>query len=149
MQSYLSKVFNEHQKIIFLGITVILISILLFFRNTLFESSLLLKEFGKSSIDPEVAFLNDKPTYLEFYAEWCEVCQEMASMTSEIKNEFQTNINFVFLNVDNPKWDKYIKKYNVNGIPQINLFDANSNLKDTFIGLQNEDSLKDSILKLN
>ena len=96
-------------------------------------------------MDPEIAFVNGKPTYLEFYAEWCEICKEMASEVTELKEDFDNDINFVFLNVDNPKWDKFIKQFKVNGIPQINIFDSNSNLQETFTGLQEEKTLKSSL----
>ena len=39
------------------------------------------------------------------------------------KDEYEKDINFVFLNVDNQKWGNYIQKFAVNGIPQVNLFD--------------------------
>ena len=96
-------------------------------------------------MEPDIAFTNGKPTYLEFYAEWCEICKEMAPEVTELKNDFENQINFVFLNVDNPKWDKFVKQFKVNGIPQINFIDSNSNLKATFTGLQEEKTLKDSI----
>ena len=99
-------------------------------------------------MDPEIAFTNKKPTFLEYYAEWCEVCKEMAPEINQIRKEFSDDINFVFLNVDNPRWDKYIKKYNVNGIPQLNLFDSDSNLKSTFIGLQKESLINESLNNL-
>ena len=115
------------------------------FKNTLFKSTLQLRNFGNLSMDPEIAFANGKPTYLEFYAEWCEICKEMASEVTELKEDFDNEINFVFLNVDNPKWDKFIKQFKVNGIPQINIFDSNSNLKSTYTGLQEEKTLKNSL----
>ena len=101
------------------------------------------------SIEPEVAFKNDKPTFLEFYAEWCEVCKEMAPKVSALKDEYEKDINFVFLNVDNQKWEKYIRRFDVNGIPQVNLFDKEGNLKFTFIGKQEELIMRESILNLN
>ena len=94
------------------------------------------------------AFNNNKPTFLEFYAEWCEVCKEMAPKVSALKEEYQKDINFVFLNVDNQKWDNYIRKFEVNGIPQVNLFDRKGNLISTFIGKQEEIIIKDSIDQL-
>ncbi len=133
--------------ILTLTISIILISVLLF-RNLFFKSTYLLKSFGELSVDPEIAFTNNKPTFLEFYAEWCEVCKEMAPQVSAFKNEYEKDINFVFLNVDNQKWANYIQKFAVNGIPQINIFDNKGNLISTFIGKQNEEEVRESINNL-
>ena len=125
-------------------IAVVFISLLLF-RNLFFQSTYLLKSFGELSVEPEIAFKNNKPTFLEFYAEWCEVCKEMAPKVSALREEYDKEINFVFLNVDNQKWENYIRKFNVNGIPQINLFDREGNLSSTFIGKQEESAIRESI----
>ena len=74
--------------ILVLSIVVIVISLALF-KNFFFQSTFLLKKFGESSVDPEIAFKNNKPTFLEFYAEWCEVCKEMAPKVSNLKNEYE------------------------------------------------------------
>ena len=137
------------QKSIVILFFVLIIFFLLTFKNFLFKPTLLLKNFGELSVDPEIAFKNNKPTFLEFYAEWCEVCKEMAPKIASIKDQYETDINFVFLNVDNPKWDNYIKKFNVNGIPQLNLFNSQANLEDTFIGRQEESIIKESLKSLN
>ena len=138
---------NNLKVILVLFITVVLIA-MFFFRNLLFQSTYLLKSFGELSVDPEIAFTNNKPTFLEFYAEWCEVCKEMAPQVSDLKNEYEKDINFVFLNVDNQKWGNYIRKFEVNGIPQINLFDREGTLLYTFIGKQEEIKIRNSIDKL-
>ena len=142
-------ILNVNQKKLILLLTGLLITSLFLFRNFFFQPTLLLKNFGELSIDPEIAFTNNKPTFLEFYAEWCEVCKEMAPKVSDIKDEYEKDINFVFLNVDNPKWQKYIRNFNVNGIPQVNLFDEEANLKVTFIGKQQEKTIKESLDNLN
>ena len=49
-------------------ISIVIISMLLF-KNLFFKSTYLLKSFGELSVDPEIAFTNNKPTFLEFYAE--------------------------------------------------------------------------------
>ena len=136
---------NKVQKFVLALIPLFLIAFILFFKSSIFESTLKLKNLGNLSMDPAIAFTNSKPTYLEFYAEWCEICKEMAPEVTELKKDFDNEINFVFLNVDNPKWEKFIKQFKVNGIPQINFIDSNSNLKATFVGLQEEKTLKDSI----
>ena len=139
---------NSNLKVVLvLLFTVVFISFILF-RNLFFQSTYLLKSFGELSIDPEIAFQNNKPTFLEFYAEWCEVCKEMAPKVSALKEEYEKDINFVFLNVDNQKWGNYIQKYAVNGIPQVNLFDKKGNLISTFIGKQDEMQIRKSINNL-
>ncbi len=133
--------------IVSLIISVVLASLLLL-GNIFLKSTYLLKNFGELSVEPEIAFTNNKPTFLEFYAEWCEVCKEMAPQVSALKDEYEKNINFVFLNVDNQKWGNYIQKFAVNGIPQINLFDKKGNLISTFIGKQDEINIRESINNL-
>ena len=128
-------------------ISIFIISMLLF-KNLFFKSTYLLKNFGELSVDPAIAFTNNKPTFLEFYAEWCEVCKEMAPQVSSFKDEYEKDINFVFLNVDNQKWGNYIQKFSVNGIPQVNLFDKKGNLISTFIGKQDEIKIRESINNL-
>ena len=128
-------------------ISIVIISMLLF-KNLFFKSTYLLKSFGELSVDPEIAFTNNKPTFLEFYAEWCEVCKAMAPQVSAFKDEYEKDINFVFLNVDNQKWVKYIERFDVNGIPQVNLFDKNGNLVSTFIGKPDEIKIRESINNL-
>ncbi len=133
--------------ILILIISIVIISLFLF-GNFFFKSTYLLKSFGELSVDPEIAFTNNKPTFLEFYAEWCEVCKEMAPKVSAFKDEYEEDINFVFLNVDNQKWGNYIQKFAVNGIPQVNLFDEKGNLISTFIGKQDEIKMRKSINNL-
>ena len=125
-------------------ISIVIISVFLF-KNLFFKSTYLLKSFGELSVNPEIAFSNNKPTFLEFYAEWCEVCKEMAPQVSSLKDEYEKDINFVFFNVDNPKWGNYIQKFSVNGIPQVNLFYKKGNLISTFIGKQDEIKIRQSI----
>ena len=139
---------TKNLKAIIVLFFVLIIVALVLFKNFLFQSTYLLKSFGKLSIEPEIAFNNNKPTFLEFYAEWCEVCKEMAPKVSALKDEYDEEINFVFLNVDNQKWDNYIRKFNVNGIPQVNLFDRKGNLISTYIGKQEEITIKDSLNQL-
>tara|TARA_Y100000589_G_scaffold3875_1_gene3456 strand:+ start:272 stop:730 length:459 start_codon:yes stop_codon:yes gene_type:complete len=136
---------NKFKKISLALFPICLIAFIFFFKSNIFESTLQLRKLGNLSIDPEIAFSNGQPTYLEFYAEWCEICKQMAPEVTDLKKIYENEMNFVFLNVDNQKWNKFIKQFNVNGIPQINIIDSNSNLIATFTGLQEEKILKDSI----
>ena len=142
------QILRTNLKTIFILIISIAIVLLLLYKNFFFKSTYLLKSFGELSVDPEIAFTNNKPTFLEFYAEWCEVCKEMAPQVSAFKDEYEKDINFVFLNVDNQKWGNYIEKFAVNGIPQVNLFDEKGNLISTLIGKQDEIKIRKSINNL-
>ena len=140
---------NRNLKAILILLIAFIVIYLVLFRNIFFQSTYILKSFGELSVDPEIAFKNNKPTFLEFYAEWCEVCKEMAPKVSALKEEYKKDINFVFLNVDNQKWDSYIRKFEVNGIPQVNLFNSNGNLISTFIGKQEEITIRNSLNQLD
>ena len=136
---------NLSQKSLLILFFILIICSFILIKDLVFKPVFLLKNFGELSIDPEIAFTNEKPTFLEFYADWCEVCRQMAPKVDSLKNEYEKDINFVFLNVDNPKWEKYIKNFNVNGIPQVNLFDEYADLQVTFIGKQQEKTIKESL----
>ncbi len=139
---------NKYKNFFLTLLVFFLITFILIFNSNNFKSTLQLRNFGDLSMDPEIAFTNGKPTYLEFYAQWCEICKKMAPEVTELKKEFDDQINFVFLNVDNPNSVRFIKQFKVNGIPQINFIDSNLNLQATFTGLQEETTLRESISNL-
>ncbi len=76
-----------------------------------------LAELDSKSTPLEVAMKNGKPSLVEFYANWCTVCQKMAPDIAQLKQDYSDRINFVMLNVDNTKWLPEMVKYQVDGIP--------------------------------
>ncbi len=83
------------QKIVLL-ITSFLVSLLLLFARTSLSSDQSLDQLARDSLKPEIAFANGRPTVVEFYADWCEACQEMAPSMYRLKRDFQDEINVVF-----------------------------------------------------
>ena len=141
------------QKYFLVFLSILLVISLLFFRNG-FKANAMLDQLAKNSLLPEQALSNGRPTVLEFYADWCEACKEMAPDMIDAKKQNSNKVDVVLLNVDNPRWSDLIDKYNVNGIPQLNFFDKkgepigfslgvrkNSELNQIFLALINNSEL--------
>ena len=98
-------------------LVAIALSVALFLGLRTQTHSVSLATLGEESTPLEVALGNGKPTLMEFYADWCTVCQAMAPDIDQLKQQYGESVNFVMLNVDNSKWLPEILKYRVDGIP--------------------------------
>ncbi len=121
---------------IFLLIISFVIAVALLIMRTGLAKDRPLDFLARNSLEPELAIHNGHPTLIEFYADWCEACKQMAPSMIELKNTFENKIDVVLLNVDNPRWLDLIDKYHVNGIPHLFFFDDLGNLKGQAIGLK-------------
>jgi thiol:disulfide interchange protein len=83
-----------------------------------------LEKLARQSLDLPVALADGRPTLVEFYADWCEACRAMAPAMETIEQQHRGELDVVLLNVDNPRWQPEIDRFEVNGIPQLELFDA-------------------------
>ncbi len=86
-------------------------------------ASVSLNEMAEASTTLDIALSNNKPSLVEFYANWCTTCQAMAPELEEIRQQYAKNANFVMLNVDNSKWLPELAKYRVDGIPHFVFLD--------------------------
>ena len=93
------------------------LSVALFLGLQTETNSVSLTKLDRESTPLEVALDNGKPTLMEFYANWCTVCQAMAPDIEQMKQQYAESVNFVMLNVDNTKWLPEVLKYRVDGIP--------------------------------
>ncbi len=82
-----------------------------------------LSDMAEASVPFNEAITNGKPTLVEFYANWCTSCQAMAGDLQRLKNDYQQDVNFVMLNVDNNKWLPEMLHYRVDGIPHFAFLD--------------------------
>jgi thioredoxin 1 len=63
---------------------------------------------------------SDKPVLVDFWAEWCGPCRQVAPILDEIQAAHGDKINFVKMNVDeNPVTPA---QYRVTGIPTLNVY---------------------------
>ena len=101
-----------------------------------------MEQLARRSLDPQTALSNGRPTLIEFYADWCQVCREMAPAMLELEQSSRERLDVVLVNVDNPRWQDLVDRYNVNGIPQLNLFNAEGEPKGRSLGLRSSEELQ-------
>ena len=93
-----------------------------------------LDQLARRSLTPEVALSNGRPTILEFYADWCEVCQETAPDVAAVRGSLGDSVNYVMLNIDNPKWAPELSEYGVDGIPHFVFLDGSGQEQGSAVG---------------
>jgi thioredoxin-like negative regulator of GroEL len=112
------------------------LGVLLFLGTQTQTGAVSLDAQAEASTPLEVAIGNNKPTLMEFYANWCTSCQAMANDLSELKEKYADSVNFVMLNVDNSKWLPEILNYRVDGIPHFVYLSQDGNAIAQAIGEQ-------------
>ena len=63
---------------------------------------------------------SDKPVLVDFWAEWCGPCRQVAPILDEIASTHGDKITFFKMNVDENPVTPF--SYRVNGIPTINVY---------------------------
>ncbi|WP_233501713.1 thioredoxin domain-containing protein [Acaryochloris thomasi] len=89
---------------------------------------------AQDAVPYEVAIASQKPTILEFYADWCSVCQSMAPTMQTLEQQYGEDINFVMLNVDEAQWLPQMDQYDVTGVPQFTLLNEQQSLVKSLVG---------------
>ncbi len=145
--THTDKELSLFQKYFLVFISIFLVISLFFLRNG-FKANAILDQMAKNSLLPEKALSNGKPTVFEFYADWCEACKEMAPDMVDVKKQNSNKVDVVLLNVDNPRWNYLIEKYNVNGIPQLTFFDDQGDFKGLSLGVRKYSELNKIFLAL-
>ena len=101
-----------------------------------------MEQLARRSLEPQTALTNGRPTLIEFYADWCQVCREMAPSMLDLEKRSRERLDVVLVNVDNPRWQDLVDRYDVNGIPQLNLFNAEGEPRGRSLGLRSPEELQ-------
>ena len=119
-----------------------LLAVLLFWLRGGLHPAAPLERLARQSPDLTTALTNGRPTLVEFYADWCEACRTMAPAMETIEQKRRGALDVVLLNVDNPRWQPELERYAVNGIPQLELFDAGGHSVGRSIGARRPEELE-------
>ena len=85
---------------------------------------------------------SDKPTVVDFWAEWCGPCKALGPILENIALEFEGKVAVKKINIDeNPESPA---NFGIRSIPTIIMF-KNGTVADTKIGLSSEVDLKNWI----
>ncbi|MDJ0734910.1 MAG: thioredoxin family protein [Nostocaceae cyanobacterium] len=117
-----------------IAIVAITLTVALFLGMRTETSTASLSQLDEQSTPLELATSNGKPSLVEFYANWCTVCQKMAPDIAQLEQQYADKVNFVMLNVDNTKWLPEMLRYRVDGIPHFVFLDTDGEATAQAIG---------------
>jgi len=77
------------------------------------------KAVTDASFEADV-LMNSKPVLVDYWAEWCGPCRQVAPVLEEIAREFGSKIDIVKLNVDQNPY--VVQNYGIMNIPTLSVF---------------------------
>ena len=99
------------------------------------------KQVSDDSFDTEVISAKE-PVLVDFWAEWCGPCKQIAPALDELSDEFGDQLTIAKVNIDeNPETPS---KYGVRGIPTLILF-KDGEIVSTKVGALQKSKLKEWI----
>jgi thioredoxin 1 len=103
------------------------------------------KHFNDANFEQEVLQASqNKPVLVDFFAEWCGPCKIQGPIVDELANDMEEKAIVGKLNTEEA--GQTAQKYNVMSIPTILLF-KDGEIKESFIGVQAKESLKEALEK--
>ena len=82
-------------------------------------SSDLIKHVTDDSFDSDV-LKSDKPVLVDYWAEWCGPCKQIAPILDEMSKSYEGRVQIVKMNVDENS--AIPAKFGIRGIPTLMLF---------------------------
>ena len=90
------------------------------------------------------------PTYVFYFAKWCQYCHKMAPIVKKASEEFENKVYFHYIDVDSPEGKEFSKKYRPNGrgIPYSQFYSSTGMMAGSKLGVVQYDDLVRVLSKL-
>lgn len=85
---------------------------------------------------------SDKPVLIDFYADWCGPCKQMAPIVEEVAKAVSDNVKVVKVNVDEE--NDLAEQYGISSIPTL-VFIKNGEVVRNLVGMRDKDELVEYI----
>ena len=105
------------------------------------ETSMTIVNINENNFEKEVV-KSSLPCLVDFWAEWCGPCKNLAPILDEISNELKEKVKIGKINIDDNQ--ELAAKFSIRSIPTMILFKDGNNI-DTKVGLPPKKELLDWI----
>ena len=122
-----------------LAIIAAVLAVVVFWNRSLNSQGL--EALARASLPLDEALGNGRPTLVEFYADWCEVCHQMEPTMTHLKQTHRGALDLVLLNVENPLWRQELDQFQVRGIPTLLFYGPDGGVRGRSIGLLQPEQL--------
>jgi thioredoxin 1 len=86
---------------------------------------------------------SNKPVLVDFYADWCAPCKQVAPILKEVKDKLKENVRIIKVNVD--VYPVIATKYQIRSLPTLMVF-KNGDVKWSGLGVRTVNEIKDVLL---
>lgn len=82
----------------------------------------------------DVARTAGRPAVVEFYTPYCDVCRSLAPDAASVAKSHASDLSYVLLNADNPKWAPEVAEWGVRGVPHFVFLGADGKARGAAVG---------------